>query len=382
MEGVGGIESMTTLLVLRERIKTFYARFGGHIIRVLRFALALAAFLTINRSLGYMERVSRDWMAAAAALICAFLPTGFTVALAGILVLLHMYAVSLEVLFVTTAVFVLFFCLYYVFQPGDSVLLILMPLLFLCRTPLVIPLVMGLVGTAFSVLPVSFGIILYYMLKYVRENVGVLASNGSLSMPGRYTQMINGILQNKEMWVMAAACSLTLLVVYLIRRLSVSHAWEIAIGVGTVTNVVLLFVGVFVVDVSFPVSSLILGAAAAAVCGLVLEFFVFHLDYSRTERVEFEDDDYYYYVKAVPKVAVTQPEVTVTKINAKTSHNNKSVEKELLGLRQDLSNTAELFSSRKDLEQTRVLFEKETRKKNGKMTENGEGQNGNHNKNL
>lgn len=373
---------MTTLLVLRERIKTFYARFGGHIIRVLRFALALAAFLTINRSLGYMERVSRDWMAAAAAVVCAFLPAGFTVAVAGILVLLHMYAVSLEVLFVTTAVFVLFFCLYYVFQPGDSVLLVLMPLLFLCRTPLIIPLIMGLVGTAFSVLPVSFGIILYYMLKYVRENVGVLASNGSLSMPGRYTQMINGILENKEMWVMAAACSLTLLVVYLIRRLSVSHAWEIAIGVGTVTNVVLLFVGVFVADVSFPVSNLILGAVAAAACGLILEFFVFHLDYSRTERVEFEDDDYYYYVKAVPKVAVTQPEVTVTKINAKTSYNNKSVEKELLGLRQDLSNTAELFSSRKDLEQTRVLFEKETRKKNGRMTEDGEGQNGNHNKNL
>ena len=328
-----------------------------------------------------MERVNRDWMAACAAVICAFLPNSFMVVLAGLLVLLHMYAVSLEVLFVTAAVFVLFFCLYYVFQPGDSVLLILVPLLFLCRLPLAVPLVMGLVGSVFSVLPVSFGIIVYYMLKYVRENVGVLASNGSLSMPGRYTQMINGILQNKEMWVMVTACALTLLVIYFIRRLSVNHAWEIAIGVGTVANVALLFAGMFIANVSFPVSTLIIGAVAAAVCGLVLEFFVFHLDYSRTEHVQFEDDDYYYYVKAVPKVAVTQPEVTVTKINAKTSY-DKSVERELMGLRQELSNTAELFSSRKDLEQTRVLFKKETEKKAGKMTENGEGQDGTHNKNL
>ncbi len=372
---------MTTLLVLRERIKTFYARFGGHIIRVFRFVLALAAFLVISRSLGYMERINRDWMAVAVSLVCAFLPNSFVVVLAGIFVLLHMYAVSLEVLFVIAAVCVLFFCLYYVFQPGDSVLLIVMPLLFLCRIPLVIPLIMGLVGSVFSVLPVSFGVIVYYMLKFVRENVGVLASNGSLSMPGRYTQMINGILQNKEMWVMVLACALTLLVVYFIRRLSVSHSWEIAIGVGSVSNVALLFAGMFIANISFPVSSLIIGAVAAAVCGLVLEFFVFHLDYSRTEHVQFEDDDYYYYVKAVPKMAVTQPEVTVTKINAKTSY-DRSVEKELMGLRQELSNTAELFTSRKDLEQTRVLFEKDTGKKTGKMTENGEGQDGTHNKNF
>lgn len=373
---------MTTLLVLRERIKTFYARFGGHIIRVLRFGLALSAFLVINRSLAYMERLNHDWLAAAAAAVCAFLPNSFMVALAGIFVLLHMYAVSLEVFFVTAAVFVLFFCLYYVFQPGDSILLVLMPLLFVCRVPLVVPLVMGLAGTAFSVIPTSFGIVIYYMLQYVRENVGVLASNGSLSMPGRYTQMINGILQNKEMWVMAAACSVTLLVVYVIRRLSVSHAWEIAIGVGTVTNVLLIFVGVFIADASFPVSLLIIGAAAAAVCGLILEFFVFHLDYSRTEHVQFEDDDYYYYVKAVPKVAVTQPEVTVTKINNARDTYDQSVERELLGLRQELSNTAELFSSRKDLEQTKILFESGMGKRQNKMTENGERQNGNHNKNL
>ncbi len=31
--------------------------------------------------------------------------------------------------------------------------------------------------------------------------------------------------------------------------------------------------------------------------------------------LQFEDDEYYYYVKAIPKVAVTTPEKTVKKIN-------------------------------------------------------------------
>lgn len=34
----------------------------------------------------------------------------------------------------------------------------------------------------------------------------------------------------------------------------------------------------------------------------------FSVDYARSERLQFEDDEYYYYVKAIPKVAVTTPE--------------------------------------------------------------------------
>ena len=35
---------MTTLLVLRERIKKLYARYGGIVMRVFKFLLAFAAF--------------------------------------------------------------------------------------------------------------------------------------------------------------------------------------------------------------------------------------------------------------------------------------------------------------------------------------------------
>mgnify|MGYP003202143642 FL=1 len=46
-----------------------------------------------------------------------------------------------------------------------------------------------------------------------------------------------------------------------------------------------------------------------------MEFFLFSVDYSRTERLQFEDDEYYYYVKAIPKISVTAPEKTVKHIN-------------------------------------------------------------------
>ena len=47
----------------------------------------------------------------------------------------------------------------------------------------------------------------------------------------------------------------------------------------------------------------------------MLELFLFSVDYARSERLQFEDDEYYYYVKAIPKVAMTTPEKTVKKIN-------------------------------------------------------------------
>jgi hypothetical protein len=59
----------------------------------------------------------------------------------------------------------------------------------------------------------------------------------------------------------------------------------------------------------------IIGTVISALLMLVVEFFAFNLDYSRTEKVQFEDDEYYYYVKAVPKVTVATPERKVKKIN-------------------------------------------------------------------
>ena len=48
---------------------------------------------------------------------------------------------------------------------------------------------------------------------------------------------------------------------------------------------------------------------------MIVEFFAFHVDYSRAEKVQFEDDEYYYYVRAIPKITVATPSKTVKKIN-------------------------------------------------------------------
>ena len=63
----------------------------------------------------------------------------------------------------------------------------------------------------------------------------------------------------------------------------------------------------------------------AVAAGLIAEFFFLSVDYSRTETLQFEDDEYYYYVKAVPKVGVTLPEKQVKHITEPHEEQPKEV---------------------------------------------------------
>ena len=78
---------------------------------------------------------------------------------------------------------------------------------------------------------------------------------------------------------------------------------------------VVLLLGALLMDAEVSTIGIILGSIVSAGIAGIVEFIMFQMDYSRTETVQFEDDEYYYYVKAVPKVILTKPEKTVKKIN-------------------------------------------------------------------
>ena len=116
------------------------------------------------------------------------------------------------------------------------------------------------------------------------------------------------------MLVVVAAFTITIVVVYFIRRLSVDYAWTIAIITGALVNILFLLFGDLLFNTNVSILGLIIGSVIAALLVKVLEFMVFNVDYSRTEMVRFEDDEYYYYVKAVPKNTVATPEKRVKTI--------------------------------------------------------------------
>ena len=313
---------MTTLLVVKQYMKLFYSKFEIYITPFLKFMLAFIALMLINSHLGYMRGIDRLAVVLIAALMCSFMPTNFIVIMAALFTLLHLYALSLECTAVVGVAFLLMFLLYFRFSPKDTAVVVLTPICFLMKIPYVIPISMGLVGTPASAVSVACGVITYYMLHYVTENETILSSMTDEEIAAKFKIVIDGILNNKEMVVTIVAFAVTLTLVYVIRRLSIDYAWTIAMVAGAFVNIMVILIGDLMFDTEVSLLGAIIGTIISFLLTVVLQFFVFHVDYSRTEKVQFEDDEYYYYVKAVPKVTMARPEKQVKHIAGQPKSRN------------------------------------------------------------
>lgn len=313
---------MIELLVFKEKLKSFYGKYDMYITPVVKFALGFLTFYLLNQNIGFMARLKNPIIPVILALVCSFVPYGVMTFLAAVVMLLHISSVSFEIALVILVFLLIMGILYYGFQPGDSYLLLLTPILFYLKIPYVVPILVGLSCGLLSIIPVSCGVFLFYVLQYVKQNAGVLTNDASVEITQKYAQLIRVLLSNQLMVVMMAAFAISILVVYLIKNLSIDYAWMIAIITGTVAQLAAIFVGDFVFSVTVPLGPLLLGALASIVIAGIYHFFIFAVDYSRTEYLQFEDDEYHYYVKAVPKIVVTAPDVKVQKINARRAQRN------------------------------------------------------------
>ncbi len=306
---------MTQLLLAKETLKTFVGRYEIYLKPLGKFLLALLALIMINSSTGYMEKINNASVMLVVALMSSFLPMNFIIICAAAFIVLHLYALSMECAVVALILFLIMALVYFRFSPKDAILVLLMPMCFFLKIPYVVPVCAGLLATPVSAVAVACGVMVYYMVSYVSGNVSGLSALEAEDMAGRFRYVVDGFLKNRTMMVAIAAFALTVIIVYVIRRLSIDHSWTIAIIAGTIAQMVVLLLGALLMDAEVSTIGIILGSIVSAGIAGIVEFIMFQMDYSRTETVQFEDDEYYYYVKAVPKVILTKPEKTVKKIN-------------------------------------------------------------------
>lgn len=305
---------MTTLLVFREQLKSFYSKYELYLTPFFKFLLALVTFVMINSSIGYMSELKKTAVVLVLALMCSVMPMNFIVFVAAAMTLGHLYKFSVECALIALVVFLLLFILYFRFSSHDTIAVLLTPLCFILKIPYVMPIAMGLVGTPFSAVSVASGVIVYYTVRYMIGSASILNTFEDDGALEKFRYIVDGLIGNKEMFIMIIAFAAVLIVVYFIRRLSVDYAWTIAMVTGALLDVMILLFGDLMYNTNLSIIGLIVGSVVSVILAKIFEFFVFNVDYSRTEYVQFEDDEYYYYVKAVPKNAVTAPQKRVKTI--------------------------------------------------------------------
>lgn len=318
---------MSTLLVWREKLQRLYASYSVYILKALQFLLGLIVFGLINADIGFIEAASSPLCTLGLAVICAFFPMTVMVFAAAVLILVQLYSLSIPVAAVGAVLFLLMYIFYFRFTPKKAWLLLVAAVSFGLKIPFIIPAVFGLLGAPVWVVPAACGAFSYYFVSCVKASATVLKSSDSEKVLANITGFTKQFFSSKEMWVMIMAVVIAILVVNVIRKRPIEHAWKIAsvsgAAVSTITAVagnIALGAGVSYIEV---VASAVLGAAV----GIVLEFLFFFVDYSRTENIQFEDDEYYYYVKAVPKIGVAAPEKTVKHITERHNQDDETSEK-------------------------------------------------------
>ncbi len=302
---------MTSLLVVKEKLMGFYKNCEVLVKIIAKFILAYFAFSFVNTELGYLEALTGMAPTLFLSAICAIVPVSVFVLLFALVVVLHLYKLSAILSVIALVVFMLFYLIYLKFAPDQGILIILYPVLAQFNLHFMLPLIGAMAFNPFAAVPVAFGVVFVKILEYLKD----AASLGEPTMDVQgimtsYQYIFDNLIQDKEMLAYIVVFTIVIAAVYAISRLSINYAWYIAIVVGTIINVAgLAVMGAGVESIS--IGMVVIGSVVGGLLAALAQFMGCTLDYARKEYLQFEDDDYYYYVKAVPKIRVTEEERTV-----------------------------------------------------------------------
>lgn len=307
---------MTNILEFREWIKKIYSRFSLYILAAIKFVVMFVICILINNNIGYMSKLKSPVVALILAMVSAFLPANVILIFSALLILVHLYYASIPLAAIVFVLFLIILLVYYRFSPKYAYALLLTPVAFALKIPFVVPLILGLVATPAAMVPVCLGGIVYFLLQNIAAASSTLLRAGDSGTVQAYLLVMENTIKSSQMYLVILTAMLTILIVYLIRRMSIDHSWTISIVTGLLLQMIVYLIGDFVFDISTSILMLIVNCILSFIVVIVIQFFVFSVDYSRTEYVQFEDDEYYYYVKAVPKIAIAKREKEVKHINS------------------------------------------------------------------
>lgn len=294
---------MESISELRDRIVELFGQFEHIIVPVLKFILMLVTLLVINSKLGYMDKLTNVVIVFGVSLIAAFLPLNVSVVISALFILAHLYKLSPQLLIVVGMVFAVMFVLYFRFSPKDGAMVMIVPLFFMIKLPYLGAMLAGILCGPLSFISVSCGTVVYYIVDYVSDNSDKFSSSFSAenALSG-FKTVIDNVLNNDSMLVMIVALAVMAVLINVIRRFSFDYSWYVALAIGTILGLIVVIIGSSAMDADLGIGGAIISTLFSAIIAFAIILFIRNIDYSSAEYVSFEDDEYVYYVKAIPRI--------------------------------------------------------------------------------
>lgn len=348
---------MTTIeymLLAREHFVKYYKRFEIFLMPFFKFLLGYVVFAGIL-SVGRMhEAVATLADGFAGAMLTAALALMFTVMpmnvswLLIILTLTAHFSAQLEVA-AALFIFLMFVFLFYArMAPKESVFILVMFVAFRLNLPYLVPLLAGLYFPLSAAVPIAVGVFLHSLVPLLfglmepREppadsgiagtagteaaagteagiGAGIEAGAGTeaaepglvdmlTALPAAFSDVYSALLagiSDAGAWLFTAVIfAMVVVLVFFVSRQSFDYAKQIAIGLGSAMTIFGFIINAIFGTPHIGLGFVILGTILSAGLALLVSFVDQVLDYSKAETVQFEDEDYFYHVRVVPKITV------------------------------------------------------------------------------
>ncbi|MDR1687363.1 MAG: hypothetical protein LBS21_01970 [Clostridiales bacterium] len=310
------MSAIETIFYIRAILINIYKRYETVFNFLFRFLVGMSLFGIINK-IG-MQREELEFVGAyftgtkliLVSFVFALLPSTASFALMAVSIFVQLSS-HLEL---SIFVFLGLICLilfYIRMAPKECWLIVFTVLGFYYNVPYIAPVFAGMYFSLTAAIPIIIGVFLWDYAPRVMDLMALESAGlDFMKLPSTVGPVIEGLLNGltaNYSWVFVAfVFSMTILIVYVVSHLSMDYAKIYAILFGSLLCMIGLFLVSTIADLSMGGASIFIYSALSVALMFIIHFFDLALDYKRAQRVEFSDDDNYYYVKVIPKLIVTE----------------------------------------------------------------------------
>lgn len=318
---------MTVFSQIGNQLRAFYGRYATAIDMGVKFILALASFFWVRSTLGFNSILSNPFLLLILAVLCMLFPMTAVPVLTMVLVVGQSFSLGIDAGAVTLGIILILLILFLRFIPDDALEVTLVPMTMFFGFAALVPICAGIRRKVSAVFSIVSGVVLYYLMATLSREANNLQKL-KLSQYAKRLQLLIGGTFSPTMVVNMIALIAVFIAAYAIRKLSFNYSMILAVPVAGLIYVMCIGFGSFVKGANFSIPTVLIGTIGSVIAAVILLLILRPLDYTKSEHLEFEDDDYYYYVKAIPKVSATAEELRRVKPDGEGSEKTAADENE------------------------------------------------------
>lgn len=326
--------SMEWGLQVRRTIIGFYKQYELPASIILKLFIGFFIYYKLSwLAMGHIGVKNIMTISLSCSIITAFAPPFLVLVVAMAAATLFLSYASIEIALFAIIVFFLITAFYARLFSFQSLLIPAMLVAYYFKVPYAVAIFAGIYLGVSGIIPVSIGTFLWWCVPYIKElaKIAPRADFVPLTLPDSFIEVyefIFQVLKEDTTWIISVIIlSAGVIIATIITKMHTGYSKGIA---ATVSGIFMLFaylIAIIFDKVTIGMIGLLLGSFISIALIMLITFFDVILDYPRSERVEFEDNENYYYVKVVPKVLIDEDEVLNTGKGNKSSKRTNTIRK-------------------------------------------------------